>query len=344
VQILVVRLSSVGDLVHTLPAVSALRRRFPDARIDWLVESRHRDVLLENPDVDRILEVDTLGWRRRLLAPRTWKEIRASIASIRDRRYDLVLDLQGTMKSSVAAFLARSPRRIGFAASHLKETPAALLYTERVRPNGTRPHVIDRQLYLLRPLGIETEERAFPLVVPEAEKAASATVLESLGLRDFVIVNPGGAWITKRWSPVELGRLAAAIEKEWKLPSLVLWGPGEEEMARTVVEASSGSARLAPKTTLREMIPYLERARLFVSGDTGPMHLASARGVPVVGIFGPTDPARNGPFGTGDEVVYKAVACAPCYKHHCPGYGNVCMTSIELEDVLAAVRRSLSKP
>lgn len=343
-EILVVRLSSVGDLVHTLPAVSALRRRFPDARIDWLVETRHRDVLLDNPDIDEILEVDTLGWRRRLHSPRTWKEIRECIASIRDRRYDLVLDLQGTMKSSVAAFLARSPRRIGFSASHLKETLAALLYTECVRPNGTRPHVIDRQLTLLRALGIETEERSFPIVVPEEGKKSAAAALDSLGFREFAIVNPGGAWVTKRWSPSKLGELAAAIDREWKLPSLVLWGPGEEEMAKAVVEASGGSARLAPKTTLREMIPYLERARLFVSGDTGPMHLASARGVPVVGIFGPTDPARNGPFGTRDEIVYKAVACAPCYKHQCPGYGNVCMTSIELEDVLAAVRRSLGKP
>jgi lipopolysaccharide heptosyltransferase I len=342
-EILVVRLSSLGDVVHTLPAVSALRRRFPEARIDWLVERRHRDVLFENPDVDSVLDVDTLSWRKRLFLPRTWRDIRECLKALRSRRYDLVLDLQGTVKSAVSAFLARSDRRIGFAPDHLKERVAASLYTERVSPNGTRPHVIDRNLYLLRALGIETEERSFPIAVAEPEAAAARRALDALGLSDFVIVNPGGSWVTKRWSPEKLGRLASAIESEWRLPSLVLWGPGEEEMAQAVVSASGGSARLAPKTTLREMIPYLERARLFVSGDTGPMHLASARGVPVVGIFGPTDPARNGPFGGRDEIVYKAVPCAPCYKHHCPGYGNVCMTTIELDDVLAAVRRSLSR-
>src|SRR5262245_38334734 len=124
-SILVVRLSSMGDLVHTLPAVAALRARFPDARIDWLVESRHREVLQGNPDVNDVIEVDTLGWRRKLLSPRTWRDIRGSIAKVRERRYDFVLDLQGTLKSAVSAFLARSDRRIGFASEHLKERAAA---------------------------------------------------------------------------------------------------------------------------------------------------------------------------------------------------------------------------
>lgn len=343
-SILVVRLSSIGDLVHTLPAVAALRRRFPAARIDWVVESRHGAFLRGNPDVDSLIEVDTLSWRNRLLAPRTWSEIRKAVSRIRERRYDLVLDLQGTIKSSVSAFLARSDRRVGFTASHLKERMAALLYTERVAPNGVRRHVIDRHLYLLRSLGIESDDRRFPIVVPEVLDTAAAGTLDELGLAQFVVLNPGGSWVTKRWSPENFGHLAAAIEREWKLQSLVVWGPGEEEMARQVIASASDAARLAPKTTLLEMIPYMKRARLLVSGDTGPMHLASAYGVPIVGIFGPTDPERNGPFGAADEVVWKSVPCGPCYKHRCPGYGNVCLTEIEVEDVLGAVRRRLSHP
>jgi heptosyltransferase-1 len=342
-NILVVRLSSIGDLVHTLPAVSALRERFPDARIDWLVETRHREVLLDNPDVDSLIEVDTLGWRRRLLSPATWREIADAVARIRERHYDFVLDLQGTIKSSVTAFLAKSDRRIGFATSHLKERVAALLYSERVRPNGTRPHVIDRQLLLLTALGIECHERRFPLVVPEAAERSAAARLEELALGQFVVLNPGGSWVTKRWSPEKFGRLASAIERELHLPALVLWGPGEEAMARAVVDASGGAARLAPPTSLREMLPYLKRARLFVSGDTGPMHLASAQGVPVVGIFGPTDPRKNGPFGEGDQTVFREVPCGPCYKHRCPGYDNVCMTAIDVLEVLEAVRARLDR-
>lgn len=341
-SILVVRLSSVGDLVHTLPAVSALRRSFPEARIDWVVESRHGAFLRGNPDVDSLIEVDTLGWRKKLHSPSTWSDIRRAISRIRERRYDLVLDLQGTIKSSVSAFLARSHRRVGFTTSHLKEKMAALLYTERVAPNGVKRHVIDRHLYLLRSLGIESFDRCFSIVVPEIAETAAAGKLEELELPQFVVLNPGGSWVTKRWSPENFGLLASAIEKEWKLPSLVVWGPGEEEMAREVVASAGGAARLAPATTLVEMIPYMRRARLLVSGDTGPMHLASAHGVPIVAIFGPTDPERNGPFGTADEVVWKSVPCGPCYKHRCPGYGNVCLTKIEVADVLGAVRKRLS--
>jgi lipopolysaccharide heptosyltransferase I len=342
-NILVVRLSSMGDLVHTLPAVAALRKRFPDARIDWLVESRHRDVLLDNPDIDSILEVDTLGWRRKLLSPRTWRELRDALHGIRERRYDFVLDLQGTMKSAVSAFLARSKRRIGFGSDHLKERMAALLYTERVSANGEPPHVIDRHLRLLRALDVETNERRFSLPAPEAAEAAANRELARLGLASFAVLNPGGSWVTKRWSPSRFGELARELERRWKLPSLVVWGPGEEALAREVVETSEGAARLAPETSLRELLPYIRKARLFVSGDSGPLHLASACGVPAVGIFGPTDPARNGPFGEGDEVVWKHVACSPCYKQRCPGFGNVCLTSVEVEDVLVAVRKRLER-
>ena len=341
-RILMVRLSSIGDVVHTLPVLSALRRRFPDATIDWLVETRHKDVLVSNPDVTELVEVDTFRWRKRLLSPSTWKAISRSIRAIRKREYDVVLDLQGTIKSSVAARLARSERHVGFATRALKEKPASLFYSEKVHVNGAPKHIIDRQLRLLASLDIETDERSFPIVVPEEMERAAAEALDGLGLHEFVILNPGASWVTKRWDPDKFGALAVAIENEFKLPSLVIWGPGEEEIARRIVETSGDMATLAPPTGVRDIIPYIRRARLFVSGDTGPLHLASAFGVPVVGIFGPTDPARNGPFGDGDIVVWKDVPCGPCYKHRCPGYGTVCMTSIGVENVLEAVRERLS--
>jgi lipopolysaccharide heptosyltransferase I len=340
-DILVVRLSSMGDLVHTLPAVAALRARFPEARIDWLVEARHREVLRGNPDVNDVIEVDTLGWRRTLYSPRTWRDIRTSIAKVRERRYDTVLDLQGTLKSAVSAFLARSDRRIGFAADHLRERAAALLYTEQVSSNGGGRHMIDRHLSLLRALDIHAKGRRFPLLRSDVEEARAESELQRLGLSEYAVLNPGGSWETKRWSPEKFGRLAADIRREFELPSLVVFGPGEEDMARVVVETSNGAARLAPRTSVAELLPYIRRARLFVSGDTGPLHLASALAVPAVAIFGPTDPARNGPFGEDDLAVWKKVSCSPCYKTRCPGFGNVCLTSIEVEDVLSAVRKRL---
>jgi len=328
--------------VHTLPAVAALRRAFPGARIDWLVERRHRDVLLDNTDVDELLEIDTLGWRKALHRPSTWGQIVHSVRHLRERRYDVVLDLQGTLKSAVSAFLARADRRVGFDRDHLRERAARLLYSETVTPNGASPHVIDRHLQLLRALGVETRERRFPIEIPDAIAQEAARHLDEMGLASYVLLNPGGSWPTKRWSPQRFAALAAEIHARFGLESLVLWGPGEESLAHAIVTGAGGAARLAPPTAVRAMIPYLQRARLVVSGDTGPMHLASAFGVPVVGIFGPTDPARNGPFAAEDEVVAEAVPCGPCYKKTCPGYDNVCMSSIAVADVLEAVSRRLS--
>jgi lipopolysaccharide heptosyltransferase I len=341
-NILIVRLGSIGDIVHTLPALAALRRRFPEAHIDWLVESRSKEILLENPCLDELLEVDTLAWRRRLYSPRTWSEIGRRLRALRARTYDVVFDFQGLLKSGTLSGLARSSKRVGFARTHLRESLASVFTQEQLSPPDQIAHVIDRNLYLLRAVGIETADRAFPIAVPEKLRARAGQELSSRGMTDYVALNPGGGWPTKRWSPERYGKLAAEIRQEWRLPSLVLWGPGEKELAEEVVASSNGTAQLAPPTELREMIPYLERARLFVGGDTGPLHIASALGVPVAGLFGPTDPARNGPFGEGDRVVWKSVPCSPCYKRRCPGFDTVCLRAMSIPEVLEAVRFRLN--
>jgi lipopolysaccharide heptosyltransferase I len=341
-NILIVKLGSIGDIVHTIPCLSALRQRFPDARIDWLVESRCRDILLDNPHIDQLLEVDTLRWRRRLFSPATWRQIRASIRGIRSHRYDVVFDFQGLVKSGVCSRLARSPRRIGFGRRHLREPLSSLFTNEHVAAPDGRCHVIDKNLSLLKTVGIETREWSFPIEVPRDLEEQSTEQLAAMELSEFVAINPGGGWPTKRWSSESYGKLAAELDREWNLKSLVFWGPSEEAMAGRVAETSSGAARVAPPTTLRELIAYLKKARLFVGGDTGPFHIAGALGIPVVGLFGPSDPVVNGPMGSDDRVVWKSVPCSPCYKRRCPGYGTVCMTSIEVDEVLDVVRTRLA--
>lgn len=342
-NILIVKLGSIGDIVHTLPALAALRHAFPEARIDWLVESRSKEILLGNVALDELVEVDTLRWRRRLWAPATWTEIAQCLGVLRSRRYDAVFDFQGLWKSGVFSWLTRSPKRIGFARGHLRESGAGFFTHERLAPPDEVRHVIDRNLFLLRAIGVESSERAFPIVVPDEMRSRADQGLSSLGLSDFVALNAGGGWPTKRWSPERYGALAAEIGREYDLPSLVLWGPGEGWLAERIVATSEGTAQRAPATTLREMIPYLERAQLFVGGDTGPLHIASARGVPVVGLLGPTDPARNGPFGEGDQVVWKGVPCSPCYKRRCPGFDTVCLRSMSVPEVMTAVRKRLAE-
>lgn len=341
-NILVVKLGSIGDIIHTLPSLAALRQQFPDARIDWLVETRSRDILLDNPMIDDLLEVDTLSWRKRLHLPGTWKAIGSSIQRLRARRYDVIFDFQGLIKSGVCAWLARSSRRVGFELKGLRETLAGVFVNEHVAVPEGRPHIIDKNLSLLKAVGIETRERKFPLNVSEEMIVRGEASLDSMGLVDYVVINPGAGWVTKKWSPELYGELAHQIQRHWDLKSLVIWGPGEKSAARTVVENSKGAAQLAPQTSLREIIPFLNRSQLFVGGDTGPFHLASALGVSMVGIFGPSDPAQNGPFASDDEVVWKQVSCSPCYKRRCPGLGTICLTDIRVPEVLEAVRRRLS--
>jgi lipopolysaccharide heptosyltransferase I len=342
-QILIVKMGSIGDIVHTLPALAALRRCFPEARIDWLVESRSKSILQDSPSIDELIEVDTLAWRRRLLAGSTWREITEGLKRLRARRYDFILDFQGLLKSGTLAFLARGGRRIGFARGHRRESLAGLFLSERIAPPPTERHVIDRNLFLLRALGIESRERVFPIAVPEELDRRAADQLARWRFADYVALNPGGGWESKRWGATAFGRLAELIAGELGLPSLVLWGPGEDRLAEETVGASGGWARLAPPTGVREMIPYLKRARLFVGGDTGPLHIASALAVPVVGIYGPTDPARTGPVGPSDAVVSRTVPCGPCHKRRCPGFGKVCLVSIAPEEVLEAVRARLNE-
>ena len=340
-KILIVRLSSIGDIVHTLPALVALRRHFPDARIDWLVESRFRDILLDNPQLDELLEIDTLGWRDRPTSRAAWAGMLGMLRTLRARRYDVVLDIQGTLKSSVFAFMARGERRIGFAKRELREPLARLFPAERFVPRATKPHVVYRNLALLAALGIETEEAEFPIAIPESLEEEADRALARLGISSYVALNPGASWRTKRWSPEKFGELAAQIRAEQGLASLVMWGPAEREIADRVVRHSKEAAILAPQTSVREMLPYLRRARLLVSGDTGPLHIAAALGVRVIGIYGPTIPARNGPFGTDDPVISKSVPCGPCHKRRCPGFDNVCLESIEVSEVHAALAQVL---
>ena len=339
---LIVRLGSIGDIVHTLPALAALRQAFPEAHIDWLVESRSKEILVGNPCLDTLLEVDTLAWRRRLYTPATWGRIGESLRRLRERRYDAVFDFQGLLKSGVLSRLARSLKRIGFAREHLRESGSSAFTNQRLSlPEDVR-HVIDRNLYLLRAVGVETSERTFPIAVPEEARRLAEEGLASCGISEYVALNPGGGWPTKRWSPERYGKLAQEIQRNWNLASLVLWGPGEEGMAEEIVSSSAGAAQQAPATELKQMIPYLEGARLFVGGDTGPLHIACALGVSVVGVFGPTDPARNGPFGEGDRVVWKSVPCSPCYKRRCPGFDTVCLRSMSVPEVMEAVAARLN--
>ena len=343
-RILVVRLSALGDLVHTLPAVAALRRRFPDAEIDWLVEERFGELVDLVPAVNNRF---TLPRAASGALSSMWRATRA----LRRRKYDVAIDIQGLVKSALAARLSRPGRVLGFEPSHLREPAARWLHTESVPVTGVT-HVVEKNLALVQPLVGEPGAWEFPLANRPSD--ALTRTRRTLGLDagdGFVLLNPGTAWSSKSWEAVRYGALAKHLRDQNRLQSAVLWGPGEEALARAVAGASDGAAIPAPATGITDLVAHLRAATVVVAGDTGPLHLAAAVGTPVVGIYGPSDPKRNGPWSALDEVVSGGGSCqCRLDRQRRSSRGVVirrcsqsrrCLDEIAVEEVLASVQRRL---
>ncbi len=327
---LLVRLSSIGDVVHTLPALAALHRHGWEA--GWLVEPPSRVLLLDNPLLTEVIAVPS---RKSFGAGSALRTLR----TLRTLRYDAALDFQGLWKSAAWARLSGAARVVGWEGAERREPSSSLLATESVARSGAG-HVIDKNLALLRPLGIEAVGlREFPLPFSAEAVARVDAGLPAPG-GGLVVLNPGGGWASKLWPPERFGELAKGL-RDLGLQALVSWGPGEEALAHRVVEASDGAAVRSFPTSLLDYVEIARRARLVVAADTGPLHLACAVGTPVVALFGPTDPARNGPFAADDVVVRHSPPCAPCYSRTCVRHAGV-MDTIPVAEVLTAVRKRLA--
>jgi len=307
----IVKLSSLGDVVHTLPVASALRRAFPRARIVWRVEAREAALLREHPALDEVIVVDTRGWRRLLRAGtcgRLAAEVRQTRRHIRDARLDVVIDAQGLLKSALLVRWARADVRVGFAASWSKEPLAALATNCRVDPPASAVHVVDQYRALLQPLGVSDTSPVFHLPTSARAEARMDEVFAAcaLGARQGVVtLNPGAGKPAKRW-PAEHFRALSRGLLERGMRVVIAWGPGELDLARAIHAGLPPGAILAPPTDLDDLLALLRRSALLVAGDTGPLHLAVALGIPTVAVFGPTSPDRNGPYGAPPGRVLRA--------------------------------------
>ena len=316
-RLLIVRLGSMGDVIHALPAATLLRRSFPTATLGWMVEERWAELLCApdtprvgvrcpgRPLLDAVHVVNTLAWRMAPLSDESWKEAAAAWREMRDAKYQLAIDFQGTVRT---ALMSRSTGAQVFAGfERPRERAAGVFYTYAVEASGT--HVIEQNVALAAAISgapVEVPEIEFP-IDPAAEQHCERR-LQQLGARQFVVLNPGAGWEGKQWPPERYGEVVRGL-RAMGLCSLVNFGPGEESLARAVEAASSGAAT-ALSCSVGELIAFTRRAQLFIAGDTGPMHLAAALRVPVVAIFGPTSPARNGPFGTRSVVLRSALSSA----------------------------------
>lgn len=359
-SLLIVRLSAMGDVIHTLPAAAALRQAFPEATLGWLIEERWAELLCtlryprsgprsaQRPLVDRVHSVNTAEWRRALLSFNTWQQIAVGLSELRGIHYDAVIDFQGAVRSALLARWSGAPAVYGDAQP--RENAASMFYTRPILlpTNGT--HVIEQAVALAEAViprttipsamissaMVSTEPLhsgvVFP-IDPDAEKKISTLTAD---VKNYVILNPGAGWGAKMWPVERFGQVAKALAGDG-FTSLINCGPGEEELAASVVAASEGTARRI-SCSVSELIALTRRARLFVGGDTGPMHLAAALKIPVIAIFGPTSPARNGPFATRSIVLRSASSLTDHTRHGEPEQG---LLQITVNEVVSACRNLL---
>jgi len=343
-KLLIVRLGSMGDIIHTLPAVTALRRAFPEIILGWVVEECWAELLctlpeprsgplsLRRPLVDRVHTVNTKAWRASPFSTQTWEQIAAGLSELRAQQYDAAVDFQGAVRSALITRWSRAPVIYGFAQP--RESVASMFYTRPVSARGS--HIVEQNLSLAE----EVARR--PLQLPKIEFPSDQAVEEKCEERfgrnvgDFAVLNPGAGWGAKRWPPERYGQVAQVLAAEG-VKSLINFGPGEEPLMREVESASGGTA-MGVTLSLTELIALTRRARIFVGGDTGPMHLAAALGVPVVAIFGPTNPARNGPFATRSIVLRSPISSTSHSRRVQPDPG---LLEIRVDEVVAAARTLL---
>jgi heptosyltransferase-1 len=306
VKVLIVRLSSLGDVIHTLPIAANARRC--GANVSWVVEAAYRDLLEANPFIDRVFVADTKAWRRRPFSPRTFRQIAALRRDLAALAPDVTIDAQGLWKSALIARTAGAPV-VGFSARDRREPTSAMLGHRSVQPLSGR-HVVDQNLALAEAAGLTVFERRPDARFLLDRPSGPANEFLETQARPFALYHPGARRPGKTWGEERFARLADLLESGSGLAPVVSWGPGDESRARRLASLVP-RARLLPLLELPSLAQVMSQAALVVAGDTGPLHLADAVGARTLALFGPTDPDRNGPYGQPGSVVrYDATTSA----------------------------------
>jgi heptosyltransferase-1 len=342
-KILIVKLSSIGDTVHCLPALAAINQALPQARISWAVERTSAEILRANNLIERLIEIDTHGLRREKKWRTKLNSAQNQFRTLKSENYDVALDFQGLLKSALIARISGAPRRVGFDKKNLREPPSRFFLTETIEI-PQRINVIEKNLRLAAgALKIEIPKSAadykFPITTDVEHRAEAERIVEQSG-ENFIILNPGGGWRTKLWAAEKFGVLSDAIFDKFGLRSVVMSNPREENLAKAVLSASVRQRAIAAKMSLKGFYELAKRACLYVGGDTSLTHLAVAANAPVIGIFGPTEWWRNGsPHAQDISVERFDIDCREnCHRRTC---GNWICMNIEVRRVLRAVEKRI---
>lgn len=325
-RFLVLRLGSLGDIVHTFPAVSALRESFPQSEIIWLTHPRWKQLVESSALASQVCATET----------RSIHSLRKIIGDLRAAQWTAAIDYQGLWKSAGLAFLGGIKTRIGFSSETIREFGVPILYTDAVRCATT--HIADQNGELSLHAGAKENVAPFSLRVPEADRCEIREFLHKLNLERYVVLSPGGGWRSKCWPPERFAELSKMIRDVLGLRCVVNYGPGEDDLAIAIRECSGDAEPVFYNGALGPLMALLRNSACIVGGDTGPLHLAIALGVPAVALFGPTDPARNGPYRTNDTVLRAPGAVR---THSRVDETHPSMLQIQVTDVFNALQRRI---
>ncbi len=329
-RILIIKPSAIGDIVHALPILNLIRRRWPDAHITWVVTPACAGMVERHPQIDEVIRFDRNRYSDFWFNPRTALAMRRFFRKVRKPSFDLVIDLQGLFRSGWLTWQTRAPMRVGFA--NAREF-APMFYTHRVESSWA-DHAIERYLCIARALGCGDEPLEFKFAVDDQDRAAAGVLLPN---RPFAVLVPGANWATKRWPAERFAAMVEPLHERFGLESIVVGGPGDGPLAAQI----QGAIDFTGRTNLRQLVAVLERASLVIAGDTGPMHIASALGRPLVTLYGPTDAELTGPFRRMDTVVQLDIVCRPCFSRKCSHQS--CLRWMEIEPVLRVAEEQLKK-
>lgn len=326
---LIVKPSSLGDIIHSLPFLSAFKKSYPGTAVHWVIAKGLEDLLEGHPLIEKLWIIDKDKWKRWPHLFSTLNDLRLLFASLRRERYDLAVDLQGLFRSGLIARSTRSSFIVGFQEAR---EGSRFLYTHRVS-GGRDIHAVDRYLKIADFLGCDTKDVEFPLHLPDDLAVTHRRHLEH---GRYAVLIPGARWATKRWPPERFGEIAAKLP----IPSVLIGSSSDVPLAQRAVDHSSGRAiSLAGKTSLKEVARIISKAGFVLTNDTGTMHLAAALGVKVFALFGPTDPKRTGPYGEGHVIITAGASCSPCFRKRCAT--PYCMDNISVDRTYSVIQANI---
>lgn len=343
-KILIIKPSSLGDIVHALPVLHGLRTRHPGAHIAWLVGTSFASLLEGHPQINELIRFDRARFGRMWRSPAVFFEFWRFVGEIRRRRFDLVVDLQGLIRSGLMAWLSGG-WSVGFAEAR---ELAWMFYSRRVRPAASAVHAVEKNLAVAAACGVVIERPVFDLAVTEGERQSARALLREAGhagateaaLPPYLAVLPGARWASKQWPPVRFAELIDRLAAEGRPRSVLLGAPSERGIAEAIVGAcKSPPVDLIGRTNLRQLTALLDLSEQVICLDSGPMHIAAALGKPLVALFGPTNPARTGPYSARARVVTHPVPCAPCYRRVCPLGHQDCLVRLDAAQVTAELQK-----